>query len=128
MLSLLLTFQFRSRQAYPGESTLARNLGVSLSTARRHIVSLEKKGFIVREFRPGHTTVYNTNPTMAKLQAHDCPQSSQKRTHSPSKNEQAVPPEVNTKEYPPRRKFNKSAETVGSVAAKQYRVLLRNRS
>lgn len=127
VFSLLLSFQFRTRKAYPGEELLARSLGVSKSTVKRHIVSLEKKGFLRRDFRTGRTTEYNTNPAIEKLHVHNSQYHAQKRADTPSKNGQTPYSELNPKEYPPKRKVNKSTEALGDLVGSKYRMLLRNR-
>jgi len=119
VLLQLMAFDFGSRTAEPAHSTLAKSIGVTASTVRHNIVSLEKKGFIKRRYRTGYSNLYSLVPTVNKLSTHSHKHPVRKRTGGYQKPGRPPPSKLDTKEYPIKR-LNKKTESIKDILRSRY--------
>lgn len=120
LLLQLMVFDYGSRTAEPAHSTLAKSTGLSPSAVRHNIVSLEKKGFIKRQFRTGSRNLYSLAPTVSKLSNHAALNPVKKRTGLYQKPGRPPPQHSDTKEYSPIR-INKKTESIKEILEKRYK-------
>ena len=62
-----MDFKWAANDPFPGYRTLAERMGISDKMVRRHAQSLEMKGFLQREQRPGHSNGFNLTPLFKAL-------------------------------------------------------------
>lgn len=60
-------FKWDDRDPFPSAQTLSKNTGMSVSSIRKHIRSLEKKKLVKRNFRKSQTNEYSLNQLNKKL-------------------------------------------------------------
>jgi hypothetical protein len=53
---------------YPALGTIAREMGVDRNTAQRYARALQRKGFIIRRFRTGNTSLIDFSPLLGLLE------------------------------------------------------------
>lgn len=106
VLCTLLTYGFGRNKIYPSVQTLCDASGTSPSSVRRHVRSLEAKGFVRRIYNTGQSNTYDVMPLLDKLAVHNCNNPIRKRIPTYPKVTKPPPPHMNTKEYYLRRKKN----------------------
>jgi hypothetical protein len=72
LLLQLLVFAYDKKSAWPGHEKLSQQGGMSVSTVRHNLVSLEKKAFLKRVYRNGTSNKYDLIPTIERLRNHVC--------------------------------------------------------
>ena len=63
----LMEFKWDSSAPFPSYDTLAKRMGISTKTVRRHAHNLEAKGFLKRVIRAGNTNRFELAPLFDKL-------------------------------------------------------------
>ena len=63
----LMEFKWDREAPFPSYSTLARRMGVSAKMVRRYAQALERKGYLKRSARTGHTNLFDLTPLFDKL-------------------------------------------------------------
>ena len=120
VLLQLCSYDFGGKKVWPAHSTLSRQSGLSMSTIRSNIVSLESKGFLHRTYRTGQSNEYNLSPIIRILKAHTCPHTLRKQTPPYQKTGRSPPRNTNTKEDVSIRLNNKSMESIKLVIGARY--------
>jgi hypothetical protein len=77
----LMYFKWGEEAPYPGYKTIAKRMGVSHKTARRHAQELEGKQYLVREKRENQPNKFHLNKLIKALEEH-------KRANPPRKGDE----------------------------------------
>ena len=60
--SLLLSYAWHNDYCFPGQDTLANDIGISRQSVNTHVKELEKKGFIkIKRLGQGRANLYEVN-------------------------------------------------------------------
>lgn len=114
----LIRFAYGKGQTYVSVVRLRDSFQKDDKTIRRYLQSLEGKGLLRRELRPGKTTIYRLELLREHVEKHilTCPQSRQKSSSPSPKMSRLASPGLPTEEYYPRRIRNKNnAEPIGNI-------------
>lgn len=108
---------------YPATATIAKQLGLANSSVGRLLRSLERKGFIEREYRTGTTNVYHLMPTILKVRDHVMStHPAQKRGGYYSNMGRQPPPYLMSKEEPVIRRPNQNnLKKIGDILNERIR-------
>jgi DNA-binding MarR family transcriptional regulator len=79
LISLLMHDYKGTNTIYPSLMKIAHSFAKDDETVRRWLRSLEKKGYLTREFQDGDVNLYNVRPLVHKLEEHKCDIPPQKR-------------------------------------------------
>lgn len=66
----LMQYKWNEQAPFPAYKTIAERMHVSEKTARRYAVSLDKKGYLRREFRIGNTNLFHLRGLIDALVEH----------------------------------------------------------
>lgn len=64
----LLSYKWSSRNPFPRLAVLAEKMGLTTTSVRSHLRSLENKGLLKRVSRAGHSNEFDLAPLFAKLE------------------------------------------------------------
>ena len=65
--AMILSYAWQNDSCFPGQATLAKDMGVDERTVRRHIQALQTAGLLVIQQRgQGKTNIYELNLVVAK--------------------------------------------------------------
>lgn len=119
ILLQLCIYDYGSKKVWPSHSTLAKQAGLGLSTVRNHIVSLESKGFIKRQYRSGTSNVYDLLPLLNKLKNHSCYYPARKELPPYLEISRPPPQKTSTKEELLKR-INNNTEPIENILRRKY--------
>ncbi len=68
LLVHLVSFKWDEHAPYPTCDTLAGRMGITDTSVRNHLRSLEKKGLLTRILYPGHANRFDLTPLFLKLE------------------------------------------------------------
>jgi DNA-binding MarR family transcriptional regulator len=66
----LMSFKWGEEAPFPGYKTIAKRMGVSHKTARRHAQQLEGKKYLIRELRQNRTNIFHLKKLIEALEDH----------------------------------------------------------
>ncbi len=66
----LMRHKWDKNAPYPGFETLGRQMGITPTSVRNHVRSLEKKKLLVREMRVSQTNKFHLTPLFERLEKH----------------------------------------------------------